>query len=53
MKNKTVITLIMIISTIVMSIFAFVSFDRKNDEISIEWVQNSEYEIAANYDFEC
>lgn len=38
MKNKTLITLIMIISTIVISIFAFVSFDRKYDEISIDWM---------------
>ena len=38
MKNKTLITLIMIISTIVISIFAFVSFDRKYDEISTDWM---------------
>ena len=38
MKNKTLITLIMIASTIVISIFAFVSFDRKYDEISIDWM---------------
>lgn len=38
MKNKTLITLIMIVSTIVISIFAFVSFDRKYDEISTDWM---------------
>ena len=38
MKNKTLITLIMIASTIVISIFAFVSFDRKYDEISTDWM---------------
>ena len=38
MKNKTLITLIMIISTIVISIFAFVSFDRKYDEVSTDWM---------------
>lgn len=38
MKNKTLITLIMIVSTIIISIFAFVSFDRKYDEISTDWM---------------
>lgn len=38
MKNKTLITLIMIASTIVISIFAFVSFDRKYDEVSTDWM---------------
>ena len=38
MKNKILIALIMIVSTIIISIFAFVSFDRKYDEISIDWM---------------
>ena len=38
MKNKILIALIMIVSTIIISIFAFVSFDRKYDKISIDWM---------------
>lgn len=38
MKNKILIALIMIVSTIIISIFAFVSFDRRYDEISIDWM---------------
>lgn len=38
MKNKILIALIMIVSTIIISIFAFVSFDRKYDEISTDWM---------------
>ena len=38
MKNKMLIALVMVASTILISIFAFFSFDRKYDESSLNWM---------------
>lgn len=38
MKNKILIALVMVASTILISIFAFFSFDRKYDEASLNWM---------------
>ena len=38
MKNKILIALVMVASTILISIFAFFSFERNYDEVSINWM---------------
>ena len=38
MKNKIIITSIMVVTTIIISIFAFLSFERKYEESSLNWM---------------